>query len=256
MTSAKGRIVVIGVGPGHADLLTPQAANALRQAEIVVGYAGYFPWVEQLIHGKERVALPLGQEKERALKAIEHAANGRRVAVISSGDPGIYAMASVVLEMLGTLEPSRRPEVVIVPGVSALNAAAALLGAPLGHDFAAISLSDLLTPWAVIEKRLSAVAGADFVIALFNPKSERRDWQLARAREILLRERKGATPVGIVHNAFRPGQAVCLTTLEQMHDAAVDMFAIVIVGNSTTRFQGGMMLTPRGYDISLRGETP
>jgi precorrin-3B C17-methyltransferase len=255
-TITKGRVLVVGVGPGHADLLTPQAANALQQAEVVVGYSGYFPWIEELIHGKERVALPLGQEKERALIAIEHAANGHQVAVISSGDPGIYAMASVVLEMLGTLEPSRRPEVSVVPGVSALNAAAALLGAPLGHDFAAISLSDLLTPWPVIEKRLSAVAAADFVIALFNPKSERRDWQLARAREILLRERAGATPVGIVHNAFRPGQSVCLTTLAQMDVAAVDMFSIVIVGNSTSRFQGGVMLTPRGYDISPRGESP
>jgi precorrin-3B C17-methyltransferase len=250
-----GRLIVVGVGPGHADLLTPQAANALRQAEVVVGYSGYFPWVEELIQGKERVALPLGQEKERALVAIEHAAHGRRVAVISSGDPGIYAMASVVLEMLGTLEPSRRPEVGVVPGVSALNAAAALLGAPLGHDFAAVSLSDLLTPWAVIEKRLMAVAVADFVLALFNPKSARRGWQLARAREILLRERAGATPVGIVHNAFRHGQAVCLTTLADMDVAAVDMFSIVIVGNSTTRSQDGFLLTPRGYDISLTGET-
>ena len=163
-------------------------------------------------------------------------------------------MASVALEMLGTLEASRRPEVVVVPGVSALNAAAALLGAPLGHDFAAISLSDLLTPWAVIEKRLTAVAGADFVIALFNPKSARRDWQLARAREILLRERNRTTPVGIVHNAFRPGQSVRLTTLEQMDLDTVDMFAIVIVGNSTTRLQDGFMLTPRGYDIAPMGE--
>lgn len=251
-----GRIMVVGVGPGHADLLTPHAANALRQAAVVVGYSGYFPWIEELIVGKESIALPLGQERERALIAIEHAANGRSVALISSGDPGIYAMASVTLEMLGTMEPKRRPEIVIVPGVSALNAAAALLGAPLGHDFAAISLSDLLTPWPVIEKRLSAAAGADFVLALFNPKSVRRDWQLARAREILLGKRAGATPVGVVRNAYRPEQSVCVTTLEQLDVAAVDMFAVVIVGNSTTRFQDGLLLTPRGYDIAPPGETP
>jgi precorrin-3B C17-methyltransferase len=255
VTPAYGCVHVVGVGPGHADLLTPQAAHALRQAEVIVGYSGYFPWVDDLIRSKERIALPLGQEKERASIAMNHATKGRRVAVISSGDPGIYAMASVVLEMLGTMPPARRPEVVIVPGVSALNAASALLGAPLGHDFAAVSLSDLLTPWDMIENRLRAAAGADFVLALFNPKSVRRDWQLARAREILLSARSGTTPVGIVRNACRPEQSVNLTTLERMDVGAVDMFAIVIVGNSTTRIEGGMMLTPRGYDLSSSGET-
>ena len=205
-TTAIGRVVVVGVGPGHADLLTPQAALALRQADVVVGYSGYFPWVEELLRGKECIALPLGQERERASIAIERAVQGHRVAVISSGDPGIYAMASVVLEMLATVEPNRRPEVEVVPGVSALNAAAALLGAPLGHDFAAISLSDLLTPWEVIEKRLRAAAAADFVLALFNPKSQRRDWQLARAREILLSERRGARPSASSTTPAGPGK--------------------------------------------------
>ena len=256
VTAAGGRIFVVGVGPGHADLLTPQAARAIGEAEVIVGYAGYFPWVEQLIAGKERIALPLGQERERAALALEHAARGRTVAVISSGDPGIYAMASVVLEMLGTMELDARPRIEIVPGVSALNAAAALLGAPLGHDFAAISLSDLLTPWRVIEDRLAAAAGADFVLALFNPKSERRDWQLARAREILLGSRPAATPVGIVRNAFRPDQSVCVTTLDQMNPAAIDMFTIVIIGNRSTRLQAGMMLTPRGYDIAPTAKLP
>jgi precorrin-3B C17-methyltransferase len=244
-----GRLAVVGVGPGHRDLLTPQAAAALRQADIVIGYTGYFARVEDLLQGKERLALPLGQEKERAQAALAHASQGRRVVVISSGDPGIYAMASLVLEMLPTLAAACRPEIVVVPGVSALNAAAALLGAPLGHDFAAISLSDLLTPWDIIEKRLMAAAGADFVLALFNPKSQRRDWQLDRARALLLAQRAGSTPVGIVHNAFRPGQAVLVTTLADMDVAKVDMFAIVIIGNSASRFVGNFIMTPRGYEL-------
>jgi precorrin-3B C17-methyltransferase len=243
-----GKILIVGVGPGHRDLLTPQAAMALRQAEVVIGYAGYFTWVEDLLEGKERIALPLGQEMERARLALDCARQGRWVAVISSGDPGIFGMASVILEKLATVTLDSRPEVVVVPGVSALNAAAALLGAPLGNDFAAISLSDLLTPWEIIEKRLNAAAGADFVLALFNPKSQRRDWQLARAREILLVHRPGSTPVGIVHHAFRPGQEVALTTLEEMDVAKVDMFAIVIVGNATSRLVSSFIMTPRGYE--------
>jgi precorrin-3B C17-methyltransferase len=247
--TSTGRILLVGVGPGRRDLLTPQAAAALAQAEVVIGYAGYFAWVEDLILGKEWFALPLGQEKSRARVAIEHASRGRRVAVISSGDPGIYAMASVLLETLATVPPDRRPEALVVPGVSALNAAAALLGAPLGHDFAVISLSDLLTPWKTIEKRLIAAASADFVLALFNPKSVRLDWQLTRARDVILDHRPGPTPVGIVRHAFRPGQGVVLTTLQEMHAAEVDMFTIVFVGNATSHFTGSFILTPRGYEV-------
>ncbi len=249
-----GRVFVVGLGPGRRDLLTPQALEALRGAEVVIGYTGYFPWVEDLILGKEVQALPLGQEAERGRLALEQAADGRQVAVISSGDPGIYAMASLVLEMLATLPADRRPEVVVVPGVSALNAAAALLGAPLGHDFAAISLSDLLTPWAVIEKRLAAVAEADFVLALFNPRSARRDWQLERARSIVLSQRPGSTPVGVVHNAYRPGQAILRTTLSELDVAKVDMFSLVIIGNAASRFTGDFLLTLRGYVLDKVGE--
>ncbi|HWY85943.1 MAG TPA: precorrin-3B C(17)-methyltransferase [Gemmataceae bacterium] len=255
--TANGQLFVVGVGPGHRDLVTPQAAAALRHAEVVIGYAGYFPWVQDLIQGKEWLALPLGQEKERAQAALEYARQGRQVALISSGDPGIYAMASLVLEMLASMAEDRRPEVVVLPGVSALNAAAALLGAPLGHDFAAMSLSDLLTPWETIEKRLRAAAGADFVLALFNPKSRRRDWQLDRAREILLDQRQGSTPVGIVRHATRPQQNIVLTTLADLDAAKVDMFSIVIVGNSSSRFVGNFIMTPRGYEISVdTGEAP
>jgi precorrin-3B C17-methyltransferase len=246
-----GRLFVVGLGPGDRSLLTPQAAEALRQAEVVVGYEGYFAWIEELVRGKDCLRLPLGQERERSRLAVDRAAAGSCVAVISSGDPGIYAMASILLE---TLPASRPPEVTVVPGVSALTAAAALLGAPLGHDFAAISLSDLLTPWAVIEKRLTAVAAADFVLAVFNPKSQRRDWQLRRAQEILLTHREPQTPVGIVRHAFRPGQSVVRTTLAAMADAEVDMFSILFVGNSTSRWEGDHFLTPRGYDVRAAEE--
>jgi precorrin-3B C17-methyltransferase len=248
--TVRGRLLVVGVGPGHRDLLTPQAAAALKQAEVVIGYAGYFAWILDLIQGKEWIAFPLGQEKERAQAALEHAHQGRQVALISSGDPGIYAMASLVLEMLASVAVDTRPEVVVLPGVSALNAAAALLGAPLGHDFAAISLSDLLTPWEIIEKRLLAAATADFVLALFNPRSGRRDWQLHRAREILLHHRPGRTPVGIVRHATRPGETIVVTSLAEMDVAKVDMFSIVIVGNSTSRLVGNFIMTPRGYEIA------
>jgi precorrin-3B C17-methyltransferase len=247
MTAIQGRIFVVGIGPGRLDLLTPQAAAAIRQADVVIAYGGYLTMIADLIQGKEILSLPLGQERERAQAALLQTGQGRHVAVISSGDPGIYAMASVVLDMLASMPAEKWPDIEVIPGVSALNAAAALLGAPLGHDFAAISLSDLLTPWPIIEKRLQAVADADFVLALFNPKSQRRDWQLGRAREILLSRRAGSTPLGIVHNAYRPGQEVELTTLSDMNIANVDMFTILFVGNSTTRSLGRFFWTPRGY---------
>jgi precorrin-3B C17-methyltransferase len=234
--------------------MTPRAAQAIRQADVVVGYGGYFAWVEDLVAGKECIALPLGQERERAAIALEQAARGRQAAVISSGDPGIYAMAAVVLEQLEALPAERRPEVVVIPGVSALTASAALLGAPLGHDFAAISLSDLLTPWPAIERRLAAAAGADFVIALFNPKSQERCWQLERAREIILSQRPGTTPAGIVRNAERPGTSVVLTTLAGLDAMAVDMFSIVIIGNSTSRRFDHFLRTPRGYKTAPTAE--
>jgi precorrin-3B C17-methyltransferase len=252
--NSPGEVFVIGIGPGRRDLMTPQAAEAIRRAEVVIGYVGYFAWVDDLVGNKERVALPLGQERERASAALEHAGQGRRVAVVCSGDPGIYAMAGLVMETLQGVPEDAWPEITVVPGVSALNAAAALLGAPLGHDFAVVSLSDLLTPWEIIEKRLAAAAEGDFVLALFNPRSRQRDWQLARAREIMLQQRAGETPVGIVHNAFRPGQTVGLTTLADLKTDEVDIFTIVIIGNSTSRLVGPYMVTPRGYAAVTAGE--
>lgn len=252
---SRGQLSIVGIGPGGRDLLTPQALAALREADVVLGYAGYFAWVQDLLAGKERIALPIGAEQERARLAIERTISGCRVALISSGDPGIYAMASVVIERLEAMEARSRPRLVVVPGVSALNAAAALLGAPLGHDFAVISLSDLLTPWHVIEKRLEAAAAADFVLALFNPRSQERDWQLDRARSILLRHRLNTTPVGIVRNAFRPDESILRTHLAEMDPLAVDMFSLVIVGSTTSRFVDDWLLTPRGYKQSGEGKS-
>src|SRR5262249_16576668 len=201
---------------GRRDLLTAQAQDALARSDAIVGYSGYFDAIEDLTADKECHRLPLGQERERGRLAVELAAQGKTVAVISSGDPGIYAMAGMVLEATETSEIAKNLEVCVIPGISAINAAAALLGAPLGHDFAVISLSDLLTPWQVIEKRLQAAAEADFVLVLLNPRSRQRTWQLARARKILLSRRDPNTPLGFVRNAFRLGQDVHATTLKDL----------------------------------------
>src|SRR5438552_2526377 len=200
--SPSGAVHVIGLGPGERGLMTPQARDVLARCDVIVGYSGYLALIADMAAGKDTYALPLGEEVGRARLALAQARRGRTVGVVSSGDPGIYGMAGVVLELLEELPEADRPEVVIVPGLSAVNAAAALLGAPLGHDFAVISLSDLFTPWETIERRLEAVAEADFVLALLNPRSRRRDWQLGRARDIVARHRSGDTPVGVVRNAF------------------------------------------------------
>lgn len=247
-----GAIVIVGLGPGERGLMTAQAADAVRQAQVVVGYAGYFEWIADLVAGKECIALPLGEETERAAVAVGHAREGRRVCVVSSGDAGIYGMASLVLELLEREPVDRVPDVSIIPGISAVNACAALLGAPLGHDFAVISLSDLLTPWALIERRLRAAAEADFVLALLNPQSQRRTWQLPRAREILIGKRSPETPVGYVRNAYRPGQSIWLGTLNTMAEQPADMFTTVIVGSSQTRAFRDRMVTPRGYQVPPR----
>ena len=246
--SGRGRLFVVGLGPGDRALMTGQALEALRQAEVVVGYDGYFTGLADLVAGKECVALPLTQETERARVAVERLRLGQVVCVISSGDPGVYGMASLVLQCLGD---DGQEDVVVIPGVSAVNAAAALLGAPLGHDFAVVSLSDLLTPWATIERRLRAAAEADFVLAILNPKSQRRNWQYRRAQEILAEFRAPQTPVGIVRNAYRPSQSIERTTVAQMNEAVVDMFTTVIVGNSQSRRLGNFIVTPRGYALPV-----
>jgi precorrin-2 C20-methyltransferase/precorrin-3B C17-methyltransferase len=238
------KLWVVGLGPGDPRLLTGQALDVLRAAEVLVGYDGYLDLLAPLGLTAERHGSPIGAEAERAAHALALAREGRRVVLVSSGDAGVYGMASLVLE---TAERLPGVDVEIVPGVTAATAAAAVLGAPLGHDFACVSLSDLLTPWEVIERRLDAAGRGDLVLALYNPASRRRTWQLPRAREVLLRHRGPGTPVGVVDRAFRPGTRVTHTTLGDLSPEGVTMETLLIVGSSRTRVVNGRMVTPRGY---------
>ncbi len=347
-TPSPGHLAIIGLGPGHRDLLAPRAVQMLQACDTVIGYRVYIEQIRDLLAGKDVHVSELTHEVERATLAVQQARDGRRVCIVSSGDAGIYGMAGLVLDLLSVqqeevagdalsvertqacpvsanlkaqgrdgatgdrkgrdgvnpstthlhgvhgkmcrrgagplatlavvgsrvttralrfalmgaspipttgdallterMEASPIPTVEVVPGISALNAAAALLGAPLMHDFAVISLSDLLTPWATIAQRLSAAAAADFVIVLYNPISRKRHWQLGEARRLLLASQPATTPVGLVRNAYRPGQQVWLTTLEHLLDYEIDMFTTVVIGNSCTRIKQGRMITPRGYE--------
>lgn len=249
-----GTLKVVGLGPGDAALLTPQAYEALRQADVIVGYTLYVSLVpEELKAGKDIIATGMMGEMARCNGALDSALEGRNTAIVCSGDPGIYAMAGLVFELIEERgDTARDVDVEIVAGIPALSAAAALLGAPLMHDFACVSLSDLLTPWEVIEKRLGCAAEGDFVVVLYNPKSKKRDWQLPRALEIIATSRAMNTPVGIVRQANRAEQAVISTTLEAFNPADVDMLSIIIIGNSSTRMIGGRMVTPRGYMAKYR----
>ena len=240
---------MVGIGPGHAVGLTLEARQALDEAQVIAGYHTYLDLVADMIVGKNVIGSGMMQEVERCSAAVESARSGNRVAVISSGDPGIYGMAGLVLELVMKLPEPQRPEVRIIAGVSAVSSAAALLGAPLMHDFAVISMSDLMTPWPVIEQRVKAAAEADFVIAIYNPKSNRRTEQIEKVREILLQHRSADTPVGVVRSVSRPDQAVTISTLDGFTEENIDMFTTVIIGNSQTFRQGNRMITPRGYSL-------
>ncbi|WP_211116458.1 precorrin-3B C(17)-methyltransferase [Glycomyces buryatensis] len=239
----RGRLALVSLGPGSEDLTVPRAAAELAAAEVVIGYG---PYVDQAARWTSRGAVlerfGLGQEVARAERAVELARSGRAVALVGSGDVGIYAMASPTLELAGA-----DIDVAVVPGVTAALASSALLGAPFGHDHCYISLSDLMTPWERIEARVEAAAQADLAIAFYNPRSAGRDWQLGRAREILLRHRDAETPVGIVRDAERPDQEITVTTLGGLDVASVQMTTLVLVGTSRTRTIAGRMVTPRGY---------
>jgi precorrin-3B C17-methyltransferase len=238
----------VSLGPGGAAYMAPRARKALDEAEVVVGYATYMDLLDPLtLQGKEVIATGMRKEIERCRAAVRKAIEGKHTALVCSGDAGVYGMAGLVLEIVeqgGLLE---KLDVEVVPGIPALCAAAALLGAPLMHDFSVISLSDLLTPWEVIRSRVRASASADYVLVIYNPRSKARDWQLGEVREIVLEHRRPDTPVGIVRNAMRENQDVRLTTLKGLNDAPVDMLSIVIIGNSQTRMAGTKMITPRGY---------
>ncbi|MFF4753932.1 precorrin-3B C(17)-methyltransferase [Streptomyces sp. NPDC002514] len=239
----RGRLAVVGLGPGARDLLTPRAKAELRRASVLVGLDQYVAQIRDLLRPGTRILESgLGAEEERARTAVAEARAGHAVALIGSGDAGVYAMASPALA-----EASDDIDVVGVPGVTAALAAGAVLGAPLGHDHASISLSDLHTPWEVIERRVRAAGEADLVVTFYNPRSRGRDWQLPRALAILAEHRAPTTPVGVVRNASRPDESGQLTTLADVDPAAVDMMTVVTVGNTATRRIAGRMVTPRGY---------
>lgn len=239
----RGRLAVVGLGPGARDLLTPRAKDELRRASVLVGLDQYVDQIRDLLRPGTRILESgLGAEEERARTAVAEARKGHAVALIGSGDAGVYAMASPALA-----EAREDIEVVGVPGVTAALAAAALLGAPLGHDHVSISLSDLHTPWEVIERRVRAAAEADLVVTFYNPRSRGRDWQLPKALAILAEHREPGTPVGVVRNASRPDGTARVTTLAGLDPATVDMMTVVTVGNTATRTVAGRMVTPRGY---------
>jgi cobalt-precorrin 5A hydrolase / precorrin-3B C17-methyltransferase len=239
----RGRLALVSLGPGEDTLLPPLAREALAASELVVGLEQYVDRIRHLMRPGTRVLTPpLGNEVERAELALSEARAGGSVALVSGGDVGIYAMASPALELA-----DEDVDVVVVPGVTAAQAAASLLGSPLGHDHCSVSLSNLLTPWSVIQSRIRAAAEGDFVVSLYNPRSKGRDWQLGKVKEILLEHRPPDTPVGIVKDAYRPKQRIILTDLASLRPEEVDMLTIVLVGSSQTRVVAGRMVTPRGY---------
>ena len=239
----KGWLAAVGIGPGGYTSLSVEAREVLVQADAVVGYKTYLELLGDLVQGKQVYTSGMKQEVDRCQKALDLAQEGLGVAIVSSGDPGVYGMAGVVLEL------NEDPEfpIQVIPGITSANGSAASLGAPLMHDFAVISLSDLLTPWEQIAKRLHAAAEGDFVIVLYNPKSKQRREHIEKARAIILTHRSGNTPVGIVTDNYRVGESVTVSTLQDFSSETIDMSTTVIVGNSQSYTKFGRMITPRGY---------
>lgn len=243
--SCKGILYVVGTGPGSLDYITPAARKTIEQSDVIVGYKTYLHLIEPLIKDKPVISSAMMQEVDRVKKALDIAASGKKVSLISGGDPGIYAMAGLVFDIAKNL--NYQTEIEIIAGIAALNSCAERLGAPLMHDFASISLSDLLTPWEVIEKRLEAAASADFVMVIYNPKSKKRDWQLDSAVDIVRRFREKNTPVGIVKSSTRSDEKIIISTLDRLDTTVVDMQSTVIFGNSKSYIWKNKMVTPRGY---------
>lgn len=244
-------IYIVGFGPGERGYMTQQAISVIEQADLVVGYTTYVKLLKEQFPEKEFYATPMRKEVDRCRAAVEEALQGKTVAMVSSGDSGIYGMAGVMLEVIEEMHADL--EVVAVPGVTAASAAAAVLGAPLMHDFAVISLSDCMTSLELIYRRVSCAAEADFVICLYNPKSRSRTEYLEQAAQLILKHRAEETPVGIVRNAGRSNQKAWITTLGQLKDEPVDMFCVVLIGNSQTYVKNGKMITPRGYCVTDSG---
>ena len=237
------KLYVIGVGPGKQEYMPIEAMQALKDSDLIVGYGVYIDLVKPLFPEKEYLSTPMKQEVERCRMAVEAASGGKTVAMISSGDAGVYGMAGPVLEQA----EGKDVQVKVIAGVTAALSGGAVLGAPLTHDFAVISLSDLLTPWEKIEKRLHAAAAADFCIALYNPSSHKRADYLQKACDILLRYKAPDTVCGTVRNIGRDGESYEIMTLHELRDTKVDMFTTVFIGNRQTIMAGGRMVTPRGY---------
>ncbi len=240
------KIYVAGIGPGSPEDITPAVLDAVKDSDVVVGYKYYFQFITPYLKpGTECVDTGMKKERDRAEQAFRLAEEGKTVCVISSGDAGIYGMAPLIFEM--KKERQSDVEIIPLPGISAFQKAAALLGAPMGHDFCVISMSDLMTPWSLIEKRIKAAAMGDFVTAVYNPKSSGRYWQLHRLKEIFLQERNPDTTVGYVRQAGREDECVKIITLEEFDPEDVDMFTVVIIGNSQSYEWNGKFITPRGY---------
>jgi len=245
-----GKITVVGLGPGSAEDMTPKAKKAIDDAQVVVGYNTYIELIKPMLATKEVIGTGMMQEVDRCKMAVESATNGKDTVVVSSGDAGVYGMAGLVLELVLQYPADKRPEWGgTVAGISAVNAAASVLGAPLMHDFAVISLSDWLTPWELIQKRVKLAGEGDFVIALYNPKSKSRPDYINEVQKILLACRDGKTPVGIVTGASREQENCVVSDLAHFTDEEIGMFSIVIIGNSQTYVQDGYMVTPRGYKV-------
>jgi precorrin-3B C17-methyltransferase len=254
MSSKKGKLYVVGLGPGSHDHMTYRAKQVIEESEVIIGYDTYVSLVEDLIADKEVYRYAMTQEVDRANQAIDLAEKGRIVSVVSSGDPGIYGMVGLIYEILAQKGWNRHDNnssiyVECVPGVSSLNSCAALVGSPLMTDFAVVSMSDLLVPWEIIVKRVEAAAMGDYVTVIYNPASKKRVHQLRDTREIFLKYRKPDTPIAIVKGAYRESQELVVTTLERMleHQDMLGMITTVIVGNSSTFNYEGMMINPRGY---------
>jgi len=250
MSQKTGYLYIVGIGPGHEDHMTPAALNAIKESDVIVGYTTYIKLVRHLIlDNAQIVKAGMTEEIGRARSAVEEAQKGKKVAVISSGDAGVYGMAGLVFEVLKEMEWKKEdsPEIKILPGITAINSCASLVGAPLVHDACTISLSDQLTPWPAIEKKIEAAASADFVIGLYNPKSGRRTEQIVIAQKIISKYRKLNTPVALIKSAYRRRENIIISDLENFLDNDIGMLTTVIIGNSNTFIYEGYMVTPRGY---------
>ena len=240
---SNGKIYVVGIGPGKKENMTFRAYEAMENSDIIVGYKTYVDLVKEYYPGKEMKSSAMTKEVDRCTEVLELARKGKTVSLISSGDAGVYGMAGIMLEIA-----DEDMDVEVIPGITATNAAAAIAGAPIMHDYTTISLSDLLTDWELIKKRLELAAQGDFVVSIYNPKSRGRVTQIEEAREIMMKYKPKSTPVAIVRNAGREDERYIVTTLDEMLNHEIDMLTIVLIGNSNTFVKNGKIITPRGYE--------